>query len=65
MDIWLQNCLYTSPVKWVPRSEDTMGGISLCQRNNWYRPRAASIARSLVHGMAVKCRLKPSRMVRM
>ena len=65
MDIWLQNCLYTSPVKCVPRLEDTMHGISLCPRKNWNKPWAASIARSLAHSLAVKCRLKPSRMVRM
>ena len=35
------------------------------KRKNWYKPRAASIARSLAHGMAVKYRLKLSRMVRM
>ena len=42
-----------------------MHGISLWRRKNWYRPRATLIAWSLVHGMAVKCQLKLSRMVRM
>ena len=51
MDIWLQNCLYTSSVKCMPRSEDTMRGISQCGRKNWYRLQAASIARSLAHGI--------------